>query len=310
MSTTEEISTEESPSPYGIAAADRIVEEHRAKVAAQKAASSAAQKAASSAAQKAAEDDEEDDGDDAPQPKGQPAKKRTVGQKMQRLRAERAQLRADLEALKSKPAPASFDAESFLRDPIAFAEANGVDAAALLEAVQKRALSEGGLPPAVSKALRKASEDLEALRSDNEELRKKWEEREATRAYESAVRALQAEATNVSKYPELEGYEWDQLEPAIDQAIEYLSANGRKSATPGDVLGLVNAAFKAHHERVTKTLSKRKAAPAPPPPAPAKKAKERPELPTVTPGKRGKVRLPTMEEIEQRVARASMPGAS
>ena len=120
------------------------------------------------------------------------------------------------------------------------------------------------------------------------------------------LRLLQAEAQNKEAYPELEGYDWADLEEPIFGAINYLiqqqGAKGVKNpqATPAEVMGLVNAAFKAHHDKVAKRGGRPAAEPPPPP------QKKKPTLAPVVPASSGgKVRLPTPDVVEQRVARAS-----
>lgn len=290
-----------APAAYGPAAIDRIVSAHRAAVEAKKAPAKS-------------EDDEDEDDDETPAapPAAQPqGKKRTIGAKMKELRQQRAALRqqlADLQAkLQAPQASPAFDPEGFKKSPLKALEQLGLDRTEALDLIQKDALETGGLPPAVAKALDRIQSDLQQALKRNEELEKRLAEREETERHEAGVRALKTEAADLKKYPELEGYEWPELEGAIYQAIEYLRASGKGSATAQEVLGLVNAAFGQHHAKITARASKKAPAPpAPPAPEPARKGKAAPPpLPPVTPGPKGKVRLPTRQEIQLRVERAS-----
>ena len=287
---------------YGPAAIDRIVSAHRATVEAKKA--------------PAPKDDEDEDDDETPaappaaQPQGK--KGRTIGAKMKELRQQRAALRQQLAEMQAKlhapPASPAFDPEGFKKSPLKALEQLGLDRTEALDLIQKDALETGGLPPAVAKALDRIQSDLQQALKRNEELEKRLAEREETERHEAGVRALKTEAADLKKYPELEGYEWPELEGAIYQAIEYLRASGKGSATAQEVLGLVNVAFGQHHAKIAARASKKAPAPpaAPAPtPEPARKGKAAPPpLPPVTPGPKGKVRLPTAQEIRLRVERA------
>jgi hypothetical protein len=290
-----------APAAYGPAAIDRIVSAHRAAVEAKKAPAKS-------------EDDEDEDDDETPAapPAAQPqGKKRTIGAKMKELRQQRAALRqqlADLQAkLQAPQTSPSFDPEGFKKSPLKALEQLGLDRTEALDLIQKDALETGGLPPAVAKALDRIQSDLQQALKRNEELEKRLAEREETERHEAGVRALKTEAADLKKYPELEGYEWPDLEGAIYQAIEFLRASGKGSATAQEVLGLVNVAFGQHHAKIAARASKKAPAPpAPPAPEPARKGKAAPPpLPPVTPGPKGKVRLPTRQEIQLRVERAS-----
>ena len=250
-------------------------------------------------------------------------KKHTVGSKIKALRQERRKLQERLAALeggKTEPAPAAaapsgitLDPEAVKRDPIAALVKAGVPRDQLLDLVQKHALTHGALPPAVAsvvdelkEATAAALKRAEAAERRLEEMEARHQEREDQAANEAGVRLLQAEAQNKEAYPELEGYDWADLEEPIFGAIDYLiqqqGAKGVKNpqATPAEVMGLVNAAFKAHHDKVAKRGGRPAAEPPPPP------QKKKPTLAPVVPARSGgKVRLPTTDVIEQRVARAS-----
>lgn len=253
-------------------------------------------------------------------------KKHTVGSKMKALRQERRRLQEKLAALeggKAEPAPAAaapsgitLDPEAVKRDPIAALVKAGVPRDQVLDLVQKAALTHGALPPAMAAVVDELREGLAAANKRAEEAQKKLDELEQQRqtredqaAHEAGVRALQSEMSNKEAYPDLEGYEWAELEGPVYGAIQYLvdqaRAKGVKNpqAKPAEVMGLVNAAFRAHHEKVAKRSGRSAAEPPPPPPPPQKK---KPALAPVVPAKSGgKVRLPTPDEIDQRVARAS-----
>lgn len=250
-------------------------------------------------------------------------KKHTVGSKIKALRQERRKLQERLAALeggKTEPAPAAaapsgitLDPEAVKRDPIAALVKAGVPRDQLLDLVQKHALTHGALPPAVAsvvdelkEATAAALKRAEAAERRLEEMEARHQEREDQAANEAGVRLLQAEAQNKEAYPELEGYDWADLEEPIFGAIDYLiqqqGAKGVKNpqAKPAEVMGLVNAAFKAHHDKVAKRGGRPAAEPPPPP------QKKKPTLAPVVPARSGgKVRLPTTDVIEQRVARAS-----
>lgn len=258
-----------------------------------------------------------------PKPTGS-EKKRTVGSKMKALRQERRQLQERLAALeggKAEPAPAAaapsgitLDPEAVKRDPIAALVKAGVPRDQVLDLVQKAALTHGALPPAMAAVVDELREGLAAANKRAEEAQKKLDELEQQRqeredqaAHEAGVRALELELREGGgKYPDLEGYAWAEVEGPVYGAIQYLvdqaRAKGVKNpqAKPAEVMGLVNAAFKAHHEKVTKRSGRSAAEPPPPP------QKKKPALAPVVPAKSGgKVRLPTPDEIAQRVARAS-----
>lgn len=259
------------------------------------------------------------------EPKPAAAPRKGIGSKMQKLRRERQELREQLAALQAKPAAAEppaapggivLDPDAVKKDPIAALVKAGVPRDQLLDMVQKHALTHGALPPAVAsvvdelkEATAAALKRAEAAEKRLEEMEARRQEREDQAAHEAGVRSLQAEAQNKEAYPELEGYDWADLEEPIFGAINYLvdqaRAKGVKNpqAKPAEVLGLVNAAFKAHHEKVAKRGGRSPAEPPPPPPAPQKK---KPALAPVAPARSGgKVRLPTPDEIAQRIARAS-----
>lgn len=271
----------------------------------------------------AAEPEDDEDDEDAPPAPNATKPKKTIGQKIRGLRQDRAQLRAELAELKAKvttPAPepgAGLDLELAKRDPLAALVKAGLPQEEALDLIQKSVLQKGQLPPAVAsvvdelrgqiEAAVKRAEEAEQKRAD---LEARIAEKEERAAHEAGEYALRIEAKDTAKYPELEGYFWEELEAPIFSAIQYLvdqkKAKGEPPlAQPGEVLGMVNAAFRAHHEKILKRKPGAAATPAPAaPPAPAK---GKPALAPVTPSKTsgGKVRMPTDQEIRERIARAS-----
>lgn len=232
------------------------------------------------------------------------------------LKGELAQMRAEIEALKKSgerpeaklPTGKTLDRETWLESLI---EA-GIDEAEALDALQKRALQNGGIPPAVQKLIDKQAKALEAYKAKLEKVTQGLTSKEEAAAHEAGWRALQTEAGRAEAYPEFEGYDWDtEIAPAAEQAVKYLVGRGAESVTPEEVLGLVHNAFKAQHEKHAERLAKRQPPPPAKKPAPTAappKGKGKPpadddDLPPVEPsGGRRKPRLPTDKEIQRRIA--------
>lgn len=233
------------------------------------------------------------------------------------LKGELAQMRAEIEALKKgggsphaaqEPTGKTLSRETWIESLV---EA-GIDEAEALDALQKRALQNGGIPPAVQKLIDKQAKALEAYKAKLEEVTQGLSSKEEAAAHEAGWRALQTEAGRAEAYPEFEGYDWDtEIAPAAEQAVKYLVGRGAESVTPEEVLGLVHNAFKAQHEKHAERLAKRQppppakkpAPPAAPPKGKAKPQAEDDDLPPVEPsGGRRKPRLPTDKEIQRRIA--------
>lgn len=299
--TTTTAETTESPKT-GIAAAEAILEAHWAK-------------------KDAPVSEETDDQEDEPQEPAKPQKKKAGLVKA--LREERAarkqaaaqlaQLQAQLDELKkgATAAPSGIDRERLKKEPLQVLLEAEADESALLDALQKRAIEQGGLSPAAQKMFDK-------LAKDNAELREKiakFEEGMAAKTDEqenaAGWAALQHEAAKVDAYPELKGWEWHELEAPIEQAIQFYAAKGHERVSPEEILGTVNMAFKAQREASLKRWGVAPPAAEPPKKAapPAKASKKAPvddgdELPPVEPtGSRRKARLPTDAEIQRRVSR-------
>lgn len=293
--TTEDTTQATEEPKHGLAAVDKILTAHF------------------DAKDAAAKEDEEDEDDEEKEPRPAPGattKAPRTGKKIRDLRqgkrealAKAAALEAELARLRAAPPSPAVDLELAKKSPLAALERLGLSREEALDAVQKEAIQAGALPPAVAKAVGALQEQLDALQKRNAELEAQREEREAMAAHEAGMRALRQEATDLKTYPELEGYDWEtELTPAIEQAIDYLVAqNPGARVAPAKVIGLVNAAFKVHHEKLAKRGKLPPGATPAPPPAPKKPA---PQLPPVVAGKKGKVTLPTMEELQRRVARA------
>lgn len=306
-----ETTTPTEPKKTGVAAAEAMLAEHWKKREAE-----------------AAEAEEPGEGEaETPEDKNKPAPPKKKAGLVKALREERAAgkalkselaaLRAEVEALKkgggATPPPQASKALSKGTWLDALAEAD-IDEAEALDTLQKRALQNGGVPPAVQKLIDKQAKALEAYKAKLEEVTQGLTSKEEAAAHEAGWRALAAEARKVEAYPELDGYDWEiDIAPAAEQAVKYLVGRGAESVTPEEVLGLVNNAFKLQHEKASAILAKRQPSPpakkpAPPPAAPPKGKGKPPadedELPPVEPsGARRKVKLPTQKEIERRIAR-------
>lgn len=282
----------------GLSAADQVMADHWAKKAAAKPTPTD-------------EDADTDEEEAAPPKPQQPPKKKgeTLVDSLKRERQARKAARAEADALKARiealekgakaaPAQASaLDRERWLEQ----LQEAGVDEAEALDQLQKRALANGGVPPAVARMIEKQAKENAALKAQLDELRQGLTSKEEAAAHEAGWRALAQEASRLDAYPELDGYEWAELEPIAEQAVHHLVARGQSSVTPQEVMGVVNAALKAQREQMEAKLAKRTAKAPPPPPAAPKKT---PELPPVEPtGRRKKVTLPTLAEIERRVSR-------
>ncbi len=294
MSTEETTATVATEEPkYGLAAAQKILDARRP------------------AEGDEDDEDDEEEGAEKPKPEGRepPKPKKSVGAKIKSLRTARNAARAkaeelerELTKLRSAPPAPVVDLDLAKTSPLAALEKLGLSRAEVLDLVQKESLELGALPPAVAKVVGSLQEKLEAMEKRNAELEREREEREATRAHEEGMRALSAEARDLKSYPELEGYDWEtEVVPAVEQAIQFLVSKGETKLPPARVIGLVNSAFKAHHER----LAKRGKVPPGGTPLPAPPAKKpAPQLPPVTAGKKGKIKEPSLDEIKRRVARA------
>lgn len=307
--TTTETTTPE-PKKTGVAAAEALMSEHWAKREAE-----------------APEPEEGEEGEpETPEDKTKPAPTKKKSGLVKALREERAagkalkgelaQMRAEIEALKKSggAAPPPQAGKALSKDTWleALAEAD-IDEAEALDTLQKRALQNGGIPPAVQKLIDKYAKELAATKAELEEVTQGLTSKEEAAAHEAGWRALQTEARKTDAYPELEGYDWESdVAPAAEQAVKFLMARGAESVTPEEVLGLVNNAFKLQHEKASAILAKRQPPPPakkPAPPAAPPKGKGKPpadedELPPVEPsGARRKVKLPTQKEIERRIAR-------
>lgn len=239
-------------------------------------------------------------------PKKSPSK---LVEGIKRLRAERNALREQLQAKASAPAPEGpqIDAALAKKNPLAALEKIGLSRAEAIELIQQEALTTGALPPAMARVAQEMREQVERQEKIIRELQEQIQAREAEQVYERAVAELRKEASDASKYPELDGYEWAVIEQAaVDAAAYWDKAHPNKKASASDLLSLVNRAFAQHHE----TVSKRAAKKAPPPPAPPAAVsppatRKKPELPPVTPaGRPGKVRMPSRAEIRARVEKA------
>lgn len=306
--TTAETTVAETP-VSGIKAAEKLIGDHWAKKDAAKAAPTD-------------EDADTDEEEAAPPKPQQPPKKKgeTLVDSLKRERQARKAARAEADALKARiealekgakaaPAQASaLDRERWLEQ----LQEAGVDEAEALDQLQKRALANGGVPPAVQRLLDQYQKKTAALEAQLAELKNGLSSKEEAAAHEAGWRALAQEASRLDAYPELDGYEWAELEPIAEQAVHHLVARGQSSVTPQEVMGVVNAALKAQREQMEAKLAKRTAKASPPPPAskaqpPKKKAPPVDDLEPVTPSRKGKLRLPSDEEVMRRIqARQSM----
>lgn len=306
MSTETTTTTAESTEKpkTGLAAAEAILEEHRAKTA-------------------GAESEETDDDQEQESQQPQQPQKKKAGL-VKALREERAarkqaasqiaQLQAQIDELKkgATAAPSGIDPERLKKEPLQVLLEAGADEAALLDAIQKRAMEQGGLSPAAQKMFDKLAKDNAALREEIAKMQQGLTAKTDEQENAAGWAALQHEAAKVDAYPELKGWEWHELEGPIEQAIQYLAAKGHERVKPDEVLGLVNAALKHNHEALLKRWGVAPPAAEPPkktaPPAKASKkaaaADDDGELPPVEPtGSRRKARLPTDAEIQRRVVR-------
>lgn len=275
------------------------------------------------------DDDDEESSKDKPKEPGKDKPKRSVAHKLKRKREQVRQLKEQSDALMQRLAEFEAKAKEPKEDLAALAKSDlvaaldrlGLAPEDALDLLQKHALNGAGLSPAARKAL---DDQAKKLKEVQDKLSKTEEERQAqaeAEAHERGLRELRAEYGKIDRYPELEGYEPKELDDACFQAVQFLQAQGRKSADPEEILGIVNEAFglkhKAEEERVRKRAEKRtgKAPPAktatPPPKAKAAPRKEEtdededPDLDPVTPTKKGKVKLPSLKEIERRALQAN-----
>ena len=310
MSDTETTTTAEPTEKpkTGLAAADAVMEAHWAKQ-----------------AEGAEGEETDDDQEQEPQQPQQPQKKKAGLVKA--LREERAarkqasaqiaQLQAQIDELKKgAAAPGGIDRERLKKEPLQVLLEAEADDAALLDALQKRAMEQGGLSPAAQKMFDKQAKDNAALREEIAKMQQGLTAKTDEQENAAGWAALQHEAAKVDAYPELKGWEWHELEAPIEQAIQYLAAKGHERVKPDEVLGLVNAAFKHNREASLKRWGVTPPAAEPPKKAPTPPAKaskktaataatdDGDELPPVEPtGSRRKVRLPSDAEIQRRVSR-------
>ena len=310
MSDTETTTTAEPTEKpkTGLAAADAVMEAHWAKQ-----------------AEGAEGEETDDDQEQEPQQPQQPQKKKAGLVKA--LREERAarkqasaqiaQLQAQIDELKKgAAAPGGIDRERLKKEPLQVLLEAEADEAALLDALQKRAMEQGGLSPAAQKMFDKQAKDNAALREEIAKMQQGLTAKTDEQENAAGWAALQHEAAKVDAYPELKGWEWHELEAPIEQAIQFYAAKGHERVSPEEVLGTLNMAFKNEREAALKRWGVAPATEQAPPPAkkapvPPAKASKKPaatddgdELPPVEPtGSRRKVRLPSDAEIQRRVSR-------
>lgn len=259
---------------------------------------------------KGKDDDEEEEDDDEEEPAakaaGKSPKRTTLDalknkrKENKRLRDELGRLRGEAEQLRASGGKGAAEAQALLElartQPYTFLRKAGADVSALHDQMNKDALGKGGLSPEIREFIEGQTSTIKELNGKIEALQQRLDQAGQNAAANEAISAFKKEVSDLTRYPEFEGYTVDDLIRGAAQVVEQLHQKGVKSATPEFVAKRLHEILAEEHKRIFSRKAKAK-------PAAAPKKPEPPELPRVKPSKK-KAKLPSEDEVIRRMTGA------